>query len=135
MRSEARVRRLEADSDTGITGDGIMAALRQYDDLLKHGSVEALVAELRRQERSNADGCELLTKPCPTDRNGAILYQLAKLRSERDERDEYVTVTAAIGRRRGIAGDNPKAWAKAVVARASGPDGPTADAIVAAMEG
>ena len=135
MRNEARLRRLETDNDDEITGEGIMAAMRQYDDLLKHGSVEALVAELRRQERSNADGREMLTKPCPTDRNGAILYQLAELRSERDERDDYVAVTAAIGRLRGIAGDDPKAWAKAVVARASGPIGPTADAILAAMEG
>ena len=135
MRNEARLRRLEADNDGEINGEGVMAALAHLQRLYRDGPVEDLVEELREQERSSIKGREMLTRPRPADRNGAIRYTLAELRSKRDERNDYVAVTAAIGRLRGIAGDDPKAWAKASVARASGPDGPNAVAILAAMEG
>jgi hypothetical protein len=128
-----RLGRVEMGTGGEINGDDVFGALARLQNLLRHGTEADLIAELRRSETALAESRAILSRPHPADREGAIRHELAGLATARGEPSHMIRVVAAIGRCRGITGENPTAWARAAVTHASTNGAPTADAILASM--
>ena len=128
-----RLGRVEMGTGGEIGADAVFGALARLQNLLRHGTEADLIAELRRSETALAENRAILSRPRPADREGAIGHELAELATARGEPAHMIRVVVAIGRCRGIAGENPTAWARGIVSRASTNGDPTADTILASM--